>query len=114
MKLLEEIERLLTKASNRADYRLADYFDYVAETSIGGRAGGRLTLVRDADRQTAIDDDLGARKIRGRVTEQEQHYLRHFRRLGCPPKRNGKTARIESPLSSKTRRSSPRRRRHRK
>ena len=50
MKILEEIERLLTKASNRADYRLADYFDYVAGTSIGGRAGGRLTLARDADR----------------------------------------------------------------
>ncbi|PPQ14574.1 hypothetical protein CV770_36125 [Bradyrhizobium sp. AC87j1] len=41
LKLLEEIERLLTKASNRADYRLADYFDYVAGTSTGGRAGER-------------------------------------------------------------------------
>ncbi|MFK4535080.1 patatin-like phospholipase/acyl hydrolase [Bradyrhizobium ottawaense] len=36
MKILEEIERLLIKASNRADYRLADYFDYVAGTSTGG------------------------------------------------------------------------------
>ena len=36
LKFLEEIEQLLIKESRRTDYRLADYFDYVAGTSTGG------------------------------------------------------------------------------
>ena len=36
LKILEAIEQLLIKESKRADYRLADYFDYVAGTSTGG------------------------------------------------------------------------------
>src|SRR5438034_1484320 len=36
LKILETIEQFLIKESNRADYRLADYFDYVAGTSTGG------------------------------------------------------------------------------
>src|SRR6516164_1274393 len=34
--ILGRIEELLIKESKRADYRLADYFDYVAGTSTGG------------------------------------------------------------------------------
>ena len=36
LKILEEIEQLLIRESKRDDYRLADYFDYVAGTSTGG------------------------------------------------------------------------------
>lgn len=36
LKIVEEIEQLLIKESGRPDYRLADYFDYVAGTSTGG------------------------------------------------------------------------------
>jgi patatin-like phospholipase len=36
LQILEEIERLLIQESKVADYRLADYFDYVAGTSTGG------------------------------------------------------------------------------
>src|ERR1700730_7502960 len=36
LKILEKIEEFLIQESNRADYRLADYFDYVAGTSTGG------------------------------------------------------------------------------
>src|SRR5262245_30815730 len=36
LKTLEKIEQLLIKESKRDDYRLADYFDYVAGTSTGG------------------------------------------------------------------------------
>jgi uncharacterized protein len=36
LKILEKIERLLIQESGREDYRLADYFDYVAGTSTGG------------------------------------------------------------------------------
>src|ERR1700738_2785147 len=34
--ILAKIEKLLIAKSGRADYRLADYFDYVAGTSTGG------------------------------------------------------------------------------
>jgi hypothetical protein len=36
LQILAEIEKLLIARSGRADYRLADYFDYVAGTSTGG------------------------------------------------------------------------------
>ena len=36
LKILAQIEQLLIEASHRPDYRLADYFDYVAGTSTGG------------------------------------------------------------------------------
>src|SRR6266508_5808994 len=36
LKILGRIEELLIKESKRPDYRLADYFDYVAGTSTGG------------------------------------------------------------------------------
>jgi len=36
LQILAKIEQLLTEKSGRADYRLADYFDYVAGTSTGG------------------------------------------------------------------------------
>jgi uncharacterized protein len=36
--ILARIEELLVKQSGRTDYRLADYFDYVAGTSTGARA----------------------------------------------------------------------------
>src|SRR5215467_16275482 len=36
LQIVEEIEKLLIKESGRMDYRLADYFDYVAGTSTGG------------------------------------------------------------------------------
>ena len=36
LKFLQQIEKLLKHESGRDDYRLADYFDYVAGTSTGG------------------------------------------------------------------------------
>src|SRR5438067_349324 len=36
LQILAKIEKLLIAESGRADYRLADYFDYVAGTSTGG------------------------------------------------------------------------------
>src|SRR4051794_328048 len=44
LKILEKIERLLIEASNRPDYRLADYFDYVAGTSTGGIIAAGIAL----------------------------------------------------------------------
>src|SRR5947209_8122081 len=36
LQILQSIEKLLIQESGRHDYRLADYFDYVAGTSTGG------------------------------------------------------------------------------
>jgi patatin-like phospholipase/acyl hydrolase len=36
LQILARIEELLIRESGRSDYRLADYFDYVAGTSTGG------------------------------------------------------------------------------
>src|SRR5262249_27346002 len=36
LEVLQRIEDLLTAKSGKADFRLADYFDYIAGTSTGG------------------------------------------------------------------------------
>src|SRR6266478_9733552 len=42
--ILGRIEELLIKESKRPDYRLADYFDYVAGTSTGGIIAAGIAL----------------------------------------------------------------------
>ena len=42
--ILGRIEELLLQASKRQDYRLADYFDYVAGTSTGGIIAAGIAL----------------------------------------------------------------------
>jgi len=44
LNVLEQIEQLLIKESKRDDYRLADYFDYVAGTSTGGIVAAGITI----------------------------------------------------------------------
>src|SRR6266516_2821906 len=44
LQILSRIEELLIKESKRSDYRLADYFDYVAGTSTGGIVAAGLAL----------------------------------------------------------------------
>jgi hypothetical protein len=44
LQILAEIERLLIAASKREDYRLADYFDYVAGTSTGGIIAAGISI----------------------------------------------------------------------
>ena len=41
LEILRKLETLLRSASGRADYRLADYFDYISGTSTGGIHRGR-------------------------------------------------------------------------
>jgi patatin-like phospholipase/acyl hydrolase len=42
--ILGRVEELLIQASKRPDYRLADYFDYVAGTSTGGIIAAGIAL----------------------------------------------------------------------
>src|SRR2546430_2854519 len=42
--ILGKIEELLIEESKRPDYRLADYFDYVAGTSTGGTITAGISL----------------------------------------------------------------------
>ncbi len=44
LQILAEIEKLLIAASGRPDYRLADYFDYVAGTSTGGIIAAGISI----------------------------------------------------------------------
>ena len=44
LQILAKIEQLLTEKSGRADYRLADYFDYVAGTSTGGIIAAGISI----------------------------------------------------------------------
>lgn len=44
LQILAEIERILIESSGRPDYRLADYFDYVAGTSTGGIVAAGISV----------------------------------------------------------------------
>jgi hypothetical protein len=44
LQILAEIERILIENSGRPDYRLADYFDYVAGTSTGGIVAAGISV----------------------------------------------------------------------
>jgi uncharacterized protein len=44
LQILKEIEKILIRESGREDYRLADYFDYVAGTSTGGIIAAGIAL----------------------------------------------------------------------
>ena len=100
---LQKIEDILKAQSGRADFRLADYFDYISGTSTGaiiatGLSIGMsvdeiLTFYRDAGAQMFVkanllkrlrykfEDEPLAKKLRERVRQR----TRPSDRTGCGP-----------------------------
>lgn len=59
--ILAEIERILVQESGRADYRLADYFDYVSGTSTGGIIAAGVAMGMSVAEILAFYRNNGAR-----------------------------------------------------
>ena len=67
LEILQKIEDLLKSKSGRADFRLADYFDYIAGTSTGGIiARGSRSVCRSVKSSPFIR--MPARKCSSRRT----------------------------------------------
>jgi hypothetical protein len=61
LKILAKIESLLIAESKRRDYRLVDYFDYVAGTSTGGIIAAGIAMGMSVDEILAFYVDNGAK-----------------------------------------------------
>jgi hypothetical protein len=58
--VLRRIEALLKARSGRADFRLSDYFDYIAGTSTGGIIAAGLSVGKSVDEILAFYKEAGA------------------------------------------------------
>src|SRR5258708_29369738 len=62
--VLAKIESLLIEESKRPDYRLADYFDYVAGTSTGGIIAAGIAIAMAVEEIPAFYVNNGAKTFR--------------------------------------------------
>jgi patatin-like phospholipase/acyl hydrolase len=60
LELLQRIEDLLSAQSGEADFRLADYFDYIAGTSTGGIIAAGLSIGKSVREILAFYEEAGA------------------------------------------------------
>src|ERR671936_349003 len=60
LEVLQRIEDLLKAKSRRADFRLADYFDYIAGTSTGGIIAAGLSIGMSVGEILAFYQEAGA------------------------------------------------------
>ena len=60
LEVLQRIEDLLKAKSGRADFRLADYFDYIAGTSTGGIIAAGIAIGMSVSEILAFYQDAGA------------------------------------------------------
>jgi hypothetical protein len=60
LEVLQKIEDLLKAKSGRADFRLADYFDYIAGTSTGGIIAAGLSIGMSVEEILAFYQEAGA------------------------------------------------------
>jgi hypothetical protein len=59
LEVLQRIEDLLKAGSGRADFRLADYFDYIAGTSTGGIIAAGLSIGMSVEEIQAFYQEVG-------------------------------------------------------
>src|SRR5262245_61788769 len=59
LEILRRIEALLKVQSGRADFRLSDYFDYIAGTSTGGIIAAGLAVGKSVDEILAFYKEAG-------------------------------------------------------
>jgi uncharacterized protein len=60
LEILRRLEKLLREASGRDEYRLADYFDYIAGTSTGGIIAAGLAIGMSVDEILSFYEQSGA------------------------------------------------------
>src|SRR5271167_595748 len=60
LEVLQKIENLLKAKSGRADFRLADYFDYIAGTSTGGIIAAGIAIGMSISEILAFYREAGA------------------------------------------------------
>jgi uncharacterized protein len=72
LEILRKLENLLRAASGRADYRLADYFDYISGTSTGRIIAAALAIGMSVDEILQFYEQNGAQMFE---TAQLRHRL---------------------------------------
>ena len=77
LEILRKLESLLRTTSGNADYRLADYFDYISGTSTGGIIAAGLAIGMSVDKILEFYEQSGAQmfepaKLRHRLSYHYQ------------------------------------------
>ena len=77
LEILRKLESLLRTTSGNADYRLADYFDYISGTSTGGIIAAGLAIGMSVDKIIEFYEQSGAQmfepaKLRHRLSYHYQ------------------------------------------
>jgi predicted acylesterase/phospholipase RssA len=71
LEVLRQIEDLLKAQSGRSDFRLSDYFDYIAGTSTGGIIAAGLSIGMSVDQILDFYEEAGAQMfIKSRLLER--------------------------------------------
>jgi len=85
LEVLQKVESLLRRQSGRADFVLADYFDYIAGTSTGGIVAGWATSVLHHSRWSRAPLSrlgatlaIGAGRLVGKVPHEVNRQLRYL------------------------------------
>ena len=74
LEILRKLENVLRSASGNADYRLADYFDYISGTSTGGIIAAGLAIGMSVEEILEFYEQSGAQMFE---TAKLRHRLRY-------------------------------------
>ncbi len=74
LEILRKLESLLSSASGRTDYRLADYFDYISGTSTGGIIAAGLAIGKSVDELLEFYEKSGPYMFEPAQLRHRLHY----------------------------------------